>query len=99
MAEHKVCKHVYDYPDAQFASGMKVMTVKENQRAEQCGPTGIHQSCKTDMSLPTRKEEICRLKINNSFNKKDDLFNLSRNRSVHTHSGHVRETVIFARAE
>jgi hypothetical protein len=34
MAEHKVCKHVYDYPDAQFASGMKVTTVKENRRPE-----------------------------------------------------------------
>jgi hypothetical protein len=28
MAEHKVCKRVYDCPDAQFASGMKVTTVK-----------------------------------------------------------------------
>jgi hypothetical protein len=35
MAEHKVCKRVYDYPDTQFASGMKVTTVKENRRVEQ----------------------------------------------------------------
>jgi hypothetical protein len=55
MAEQKVCKRVYDYPDAQFASGVKVTTVKENRRAEQCGPTGIHQPRKTEMSLPTRK--------------------------------------------
>jgi hypothetical protein len=55
MAEHKVCKRVYDYPDAQFTSGMKVMTVKENRWAEQCGPTGIHQPRKMETSLPTGK--------------------------------------------
>jgi hypothetical protein len=27
MAEHKACKRVYEYPDAQFAAGMKVTTV------------------------------------------------------------------------
>jgi hypothetical protein len=47
MAEHKVFKRVYDYPDAQFASGMKVTTVKENRRSEQRGPTGIHQPRET----------------------------------------------------
>jgi hypothetical protein len=98
MAEHKVCKRVYDYPDAQFSSGMKVTTVKENRRAEQRGPTGIHQPRKTETSLPTRKEDICPFKINIRFNKKDDLFYLSKNGSVDAHSGHVRRTVIFARA-
>jgi hypothetical protein len=48
MAEHKVCKRVYDYLDTQFASGMKVPTVEENRRAEQRGPTGIHQPRKTE---------------------------------------------------
>jgi hypothetical protein len=38
-------------------------------------------------------------KINIHFNKKDDLFYLSKNGSVHTHSGHVRRTTIFARAD
>jgi uncharacterized protein YlbG (UPF0298 family) len=90
MAEHKVCKRVYDYPDAQFASGMKVTTVKENRRAEQRGPTGIHQP---------RKIDICPFKINIRFNEKDDLFYLAKNGSVDTHSGHVRWTVIFARAD
>jgi predicted DNA-binding WGR domain protein len=99
MAEHKVCKRVYDYPDAQFASGMKVTTVKENRRAEQRGPTGIQQPRKMETSLPTRKEDICPFKINIRFNKKDDLFYLSKNGSVHTHSGHVWQTVIFARAD
>jgi hypothetical protein len=57
MAEDKICKRVYDYPDAQFVSGMKVKTVKENRPAGQRGPTGIHQPRKTEMSLPTRKED------------------------------------------
>jgi hypothetical protein len=99
MAEHKVCKHVYDYPDAHFASGMKVTTVKENRWAEQHGPTGTHQPRTTETSLPTRREDICPFKINIRFNKKDDLFYLSKNGSVDTHSGHVRRTVIFARAD
>jgi hypothetical protein len=77
MADHKCFKHVYDYPDVQFASRMKVMTVKENRRAEQRGPTGIHQPRKTETSLPTREEDICPFKINIGFNKKDDLFYLS----------------------
>jgi uncharacterized protein YlbG (UPF0298 family) len=42
---------------------------------------------------------MCPFKINNHFNKKDDLFYLLKNGSVHTHSGHVRRTVIFARAD
>jgi uncharacterized protein YlbG (UPF0298 family) len=42
---------------------------------------------------------MCSFKINIRFNKKDDLFYLSKNGSVHTHSGHVRCTVIFARAD
>jgi hypothetical protein len=54
MAEPKVCKRVFDYPDAQFASGMKVTSVKENRRAEQRGPTGIHQPRKTEIT--THKE-------------------------------------------
>jgi uncharacterized protein YlbG (UPF0298 family) len=99
MAEHKVCKRVYDYPDTQFASGMMVTTVKENRRAEHHGPTGIHQPRKTETSLPTRKEDICPFKINIRFNKKDDLFYLSKNGYVDTHSGHVRRTVIFVRAD
>jgi hypothetical protein len=86
MAEHKVCKRVYDYPDAQFASGMKVTTVKEKQRAEQRGPTGIRQPRKTETSLPTGKEDICPFKINIPFNNKDDLFCPSKNGSVDTHS-------------
>jgi hypothetical protein len=73
MAEHIVCKCVYDYPDAQFASGMKVTTVKENRWAEQRGPTGIHQPRKTETSLPTSKEDMCPFKINIRFIKKDDL--------------------------
>jgi uncharacterized protein YlbG (UPF0298 family) len=52
-----------------------------------------------ETSLPTRKEDICPFKINIHFNKKDDLFNLSKNGSVDTHSEHVRRTVIFARAD
>jgi hypothetical protein len=52
-----------------------------------------------ETSLPTRKEDIWTLKINIHFNKKDDLFYLSKNGSVHTHRGHVRRTVIFARAD
>jgi hypothetical protein len=99
MAEHKVCKHVYDYPDAQFVTGMKVTTVKENRRAEKRGPTDIHQTRKTETSLPTSKEDICPFKINIRFNKKNDLFYLSKNGSVDTHSGHVQRTVIFARAD
>jgi hypothetical protein len=74
MVEHKVCKHIYQYPDAQFATGMKVMIVKENCRAEQCGPTGIHQPQKMETSSPTRTEDICPFKINIRFKKKDDLF-------------------------
>jgi uncharacterized protein YlbG (UPF0298 family) len=47
-----------------------------------------------------RKEDICPFKINIRFNKKDDLFYfLSKNGSVHTHSGYVRSAVIFARAD
>jgi uncharacterized protein YlbG (UPF0298 family) len=99
MAEHEVCKRVYDYRDTQFASGMKVTTVQENRRAEQRRPTGIHQPRKTETSLPTRKEDICPFKINICLNKKDNLFYLSKNGSVDTHSGHVRQTVIFARAD
>jgi hypothetical protein len=99
MAEQKVCKCVYDYPDAQFASGMKVMTAKENRRAEQRGPTGIHQPRKTETSLPTREKYIGLFNINICFNNKDDLFYRSKDGSVDTHSGHVRRTVIFARAD
>jgi hypothetical protein len=80
MAEHKVCKHIYEYSDAQFSAGLKVMTVKENRRADQRGPTGINQPRKMETSLPTRKEDICPFKINIRFNKKDDdLFYLSNN--------------------
>jgi hypothetical protein len=99
MAEHKVCKRVHDYPDAQFASGIKFTRVKENRPAEQHGPTGIHQPGKTEMALPTRKEDICPFIINICFNKKEDLFYLSKNGSVDTHIGNVRRTVIFARAD
>jgi uncharacterized protein YlbG (UPF0298 family) len=99
MVEHKACKYIYDYPDAQFAAYIKVATVKENRRVEQHGPTSIHQPRKMENSLPMRKEDICPFKINIHFNKKDDLFYLSKNGSVHTHSGHVRRTVIFARAD
>jgi hypothetical protein len=56
MAEHNFCKRVYDYPDAQFASGMKVTTVKENRRAEQRGPTGIHQPVKRRCHYPQGKK-------------------------------------------
>jgi hypothetical protein len=49
--------------------------------------------------LPTRREDICPFKINISFNKKVDLFYLSKNGSLDTHSGHVWQTVIFARAD
>jgi hypothetical protein len=99
MVEHKVCKRIYEYPDAHFAAGMKVTTVKENSRAEQCGPKGINQPQKTETSLPTRNEDMCPFKINIRFNKKDDLFSLSKNGSVHAHSGDVWRTTIFARAD
>jgi hypothetical protein len=56
MAEYKACKRIYEYPDAQFATGMKVTTVKENRRAEQCGPTGIREPQKMETSFPTRKQ-------------------------------------------
>jgi hypothetical protein len=78
---------------------MKVTTVKENHCVEQCGPTGINQPRKTETSLPTLKNDVCPFKINIRFNNKDDLFYLSKNGSVHTHSGHVRCTIIFARAD
>jgi hypothetical protein len=52
-----------------------------------------------ETSLPTRKEDICPFKINIPFNKKDDLFYLSKNGSVDTHSGQVGQTFIFARAD
>jgi hypothetical protein len=96
MEEHTFCKHVYEYPDVQFASVMKVMTLEEHQRAEQHGPAGIQQPHKMEMSLPTRKEDICPFKIIIRFNKNDDLFYLTQNGSLHIHSGHVRRTVIFA---
>jgi hypothetical protein len=89
MAENKVCKRIYEYPDAQFFVGMKATTVKENHRAEQRVPTGIDQPRRMETSLPTRKEDSCPFKINSRVNKKDDLFYLSKNGSVHTHSGHV----------
>jgi uncharacterized protein YlbG (UPF0298 family) len=41
----------------------------------------------------------CPFKINIHFNKKDELFYLSNHGSVHTHSGSVRRTIIFARAD
>jgi hypothetical protein len=83
---------------AQFAAGVKVTTVKENRRAEQWGPTGIHQPRKMETSLPPRKEYIFPFKINIRFNNKDDLFYLSKNGSVHTNIRDVRRTAIFARA-
>jgi uncharacterized protein YlbG (UPF0298 family) len=52
-----------------------------------------------ETSLPTRKEDMCPFKINIYFKKKDDLFYLSKNGSIHTHSRHVWRTVIFARAD
>jgi uncharacterized protein YlbG (UPF0298 family) len=52
-----------------------------------------------ETSLPTLKNDVCPFKINIHFNKKDDLFYLSKNGSVHPHSGHVRCSVIFARAD
>jgi uncharacterized protein YlbG (UPF0298 family) len=85
--------------EAQFASWMKITTVKENRHVEQRGPTSINQPRKTETSLPTLKNEVCPFKINIRFNKKDDLFYLSKYGSVHTYSGHVRRTIIFARAD
>jgi hypothetical protein len=67
ISEHKVCKHVYDYPDAQFASGMNFTTVKENRRPEQRGPTGIHQPGKTETPLPIRKEDIFSIQNQHPF--------------------------------
>jgi hypothetical protein len=78
---------------------MKVTTVKENHRVEQHGPTGINQQWKTQTSPPTMRNDVCPFKINIRFNKKDDLFYLSKNGSLHTHSGHVRRTIIFAKAD
>jgi hypothetical protein len=43
MFEDEVCKRNYKNGDAQFAEGMKVMTVTENHRVEQRGPPGINQ--------------------------------------------------------
>jgi hypothetical protein len=99
MAENKACKLNYVNPDAQFAAGMKVTTVRENRWVEQRGPTGINQPRKMETSLQTLKEDICPFKINIDFNKKGDLFYLSKNGSVHTDSGHVRCTVMFARGD
>jgi uncharacterized protein YlbG (UPF0298 family) len=96
MVKNKACKNIYVNPDAQFAAGMKVTTVKENRWVEQLAPTGTSQPRKTETSLPMRKEDICPFKINIRFNKKEDLFYLSKNGSVYTHSGHVRHAVIFA---
>jgi hypothetical protein len=39
--EDKACKRKYVNNKAQFASGTKVTTVKENRLVEQRGPTGI----------------------------------------------------------
>jgi hypothetical protein len=99
MAENKACKRNYVNHYAQFAAGIKVKTVKENHWVDQRGPIGINQPKKAETSLPTRKEDICPFKINIRFNKKDDLFYISKNGSVHTHRGHVRCTVIFARGD
>jgi hypothetical protein len=99
MFEDKACKRKYVNNEAQCASGMKATTAKENCCVEQRGPTGIDQPRKMETSLPTLKNDVCPFKINIHFNKKDDLFYLSKNGSVHTHSDHVRRTIIFARAD
>jgi uncharacterized protein YlbG (UPF0298 family) len=99
MFEDKACKQKYVKNEGQFASGMKVTTVKEDLRVEQRGPTGINQPQKMETSLPTLKNDVCPFKINIHFNKKDDLFYFSKHGSVHTHSGHVRHTIIFSRAD
>jgi hypothetical protein len=97
--EDRACKCKYVNNEAQYAAGMKVTTVKENCRVEQRGPTGINQPRKMETSLPTLKNDVCPFKINICFNKKDDLFYLSKNGTVHTRSGHVRRTIAFARAD
>jgi hypothetical protein len=98
MFEEKSCKCNYVNNEAQYDSGMKVTTVKENCRVEQHGPTGISQPRKTETSLPTLKNDACPFKINICFKKEDGLFYLSKKGSVHTHIIHVRRTFIFARA-
>jgi hypothetical protein len=36
--EDKACIHLYEDGDDQFAAGMRVQSVKDNWRIEQCGP-------------------------------------------------------------
>jgi hypothetical protein len=78
MFEDKACKHKYVDNEAQYASGVKVTTVKYNRGVEHRGPTGINQPRKMETSLPTRKNDVCPFKIKIHFNKKDDLFYLSK---------------------
>jgi hypothetical protein len=99
MFEDKAFKRNYLNDDAQFSVGMKVTTVKENSRVEQHEPTRIDQPRKMETSLPTQKKDLCPFKINIRFNNKDDLFDLSKDGSVHTHSGPVRRNIIFARGD
>jgi hypothetical protein len=95
MFEDKACKRKYVDNETQYASGVKVTTVKYNRGVEQRGPTGINQPRKMETSLPTPKNDVCPFKIKIHFNKKDDLFYLSKHGSVHTHSHHFRRTILF----
>jgi hypothetical protein len=99
MFEDKDCQPEYENGDAQFAAGMKVVTVKENHWVEQRGPTGIKQPRKMEISRPTQKEDTCPLKVSICLNLKDDVFYLSKKGSVGTHCGHVRCGVIFDRPD
>jgi hypothetical protein len=51
MFEDKACKQKCVNNEAQFESGMKVTTVKENCRVDQLGPTGINQPRKKNTAL------------------------------------------------
>jgi hypothetical protein len=97
MFKDKACNCNYENGDAQFAAGMRVMTVNKNTRVEQRGPTGINQPRKTETSRPTQKEDKHPFKINIRLNLKDYLFYLSTKGSVAIHGGHVRHSVTFAR--
>jgi hypothetical protein len=57
MFEDKACKCSYEDGNAQFDAVMKVTTVKENRRINQCGPTEFNQPREIETTRPTRKEE------------------------------------------
>jgi hypothetical protein len=73
MAENKACKRKYEYPDAQFAAGMKVTTVKENRRAEQRGPAGINQLRKNGDLTPNEEGRYLSIQSQHPFHQEGRL--------------------------